>query len=264
MSQEKILLPGMWYGEKKSSTEVEFIKKNLTSIQTEEECILSIVELLKVGDFSVKPLLIQLMNTTKDDRVLNLCIRIFCSVCTHEDLKDSNNFKFLSDVSDASAHSFASGAVETLSYEVVPYLLAMLEDWEDTEIEQTIKNSLDFMLGYSKKISDEASLDEIGEFYLEEMKWIDASVYYYEKKPVFPGDLTKRLFKNAFISLQIGSNLKMYVVPSLLSIWSGEKCPVAYETVMDSVEMEKLQSYANTLSTMEWIKGKKYFYSTEI
>ena len=48
---------------------------------------------IKKGDFSVKPLLIELMNQTKDESVLNLCIRLFCSVCTNEDLRDVSNLR---------------------------------------------------------------------------------------------------------------------------------------------------------------------------
>ena len=46
------------------------------------ENVLLIAETLKKGDFTVKNLLIDLMNQTKDEAVLNICIRLFCSVCT--------------------------------------------------------------------------------------------------------------------------------------------------------------------------------------
>ena len=90
----EVLLPGIWYGEV-SQLSLDELKNSLLSVQDERECILLIVEIMKKGDFSVKNLLIDLMNQTEDEAVLNLCIRLFCSVCTNDDLKDVNNFRFL-------------------------------------------------------------------------------------------------------------------------------------------------------------------------
>ena len=115
-------------------------------VQDEKDCILLIAELLKKGDFSVKNLLIDLMNTTKDDAVLNLCIRLFCSVCTHEDLENPQNLNFLANVSELGALTFASSAINSLSYEVIPYLLALWEDWEDTDVAVAIRDSLDSII----------------------------------------------------------------------------------------------------------------------
>ncbi|MNI90264.1 hypothetical protein D3C73_1477660 [compost metagenome] len=60
--------------------------------------------------------------------MLNLCIRLFCSVASHEDLLKRENLLFLSDLSEINANTFAASALYTLSYDVVPYLLAMLEE----------------------------------------------------------------------------------------------------------------------------------------
>ena len=103
---------------------------------TEKESFILINELLKLGDFSVKRLLIELMNSTRDELVLNLCTRLFCSAATHDDLLETNNLKFLSSASEDGVHNFVVSAGETLSYHVVPYLLALLEEWEDTFVEK--------------------------------------------------------------------------------------------------------------------------------
>ena len=114
---------------------------------TEKESFILINELLKLGDFSVKRLLIELMNSTRDELVLNLCTRLFCSAATHDDLLETNNLKFLSSASEDGVHNFVVSAGETLSYHVVPYLLALLEEWEDTFVEKAIRNELSWMLG---------------------------------------------------------------------------------------------------------------------
>lgn len=264
VSKAITLMPGIWYGSEKDIKEIDKIKENLVKVTTERECILSIVEILKAGDLSVKKLLIQLMNSTKDDDILNLCIRGFCDISTHEDLKDSNNLVFLSNTSDFAAFTFAASAPSTLSYEVVPYLLAMLKEWEDTYVEETIKDSLDKILNYSEELNDDAEVDEIGQLFIEYTKDEDRTIYYYEQEPVFPGNLTKQLMERAYISLNTGSEVEMYTIPSLLSIWSGIKCPVEYDMVMNSEEMEKLIGYIDELIKIPWIKGRKYFYAKEV
>ena len=89
----KLLIPGMSFGHV-SSVALENLKRGLLSVNDERECVLLIAEILKKGDFTVKDLLIDLMNQTKDEAVLNLCIRLFCSVCTHDDLKKLKIFIF--------------------------------------------------------------------------------------------------------------------------------------------------------------------------
>lgn len=264
LDQVTILKPGIWYGSKKSEISVCNIKNDLKKATCEKDLILLIVELLKAGDFSVKQYLLQLMNSTKDQTVLNLCIRVFCSIATHDDLIKSENLSFLSDATDFVANTFAASAPETLSYEVVPYLLAMLEDWEDTYVEQTLRNSLDAILDYSDTISEDAHFEEIGHFYLKQVEPLDTRLYYYEQQPVHPGNLTKELVEHAFISLNRNTALNMFIIPSLLSIWSGEECPITYNTILDTEMMKKLQEYIHTLSKLHWVTGKKYFYSTEI
>ncbi|WP_258958774.1 Imm47 family immunity protein, partial [Bacillus wiedmannii] len=88
----------IWYGEVSNHT-IKTLKSNLRDSVTETECFILINELLKLGDFSVKGLLIELMNSTRNGLVLHLCTRLFCSVATHDDLLETNNLKFLSSAS---------------------------------------------------------------------------------------------------------------------------------------------------------------------
>ncbi|MDM5154705.1 Imm47 family immunity protein [Bacillus sp. DX1.1] len=264
MPSETNLMPGIWYGPVKKNEDITLLKNNFTAITSEKDCILSVIEVLKSGDFTIKNILIDLMNTTKNEAVLNLCIRLFCSVSNHDDLLNSNNLKFLSEISDSNADTFASCAPTTLSYDVVPYLLAMLEEWEDTYVEQTIKDSLDTILGYTKYLSEEATVEEIGQFYLEKRDSLDAESYYYSQQFVFPGDLAKKLIEKSFIAAKTNSRLEMGIIPSLLSIWSGVKCPVEYDTVINDNKLKETISYIDKLSKMDWQTGVKYFYANPV
>ncbi|MBY0595218.1 hypothetical protein K4569_01810 [Bacillus bingmayongensis] len=161
MGISKNLMNDIWYGPKRNPSEIDNLRELLTKISTEKNCILLINELLKVGDFSVKELLVQLLNSTKEENVLNLSIRLFCSIATHDDLLGIKKMNFLSGASENSVATFASCAIDTMSYQVIPYLLALLEEWEDTEVEDGIRNSLEVVLNYSEVCGENAAVDDI-------------------------------------------------------------------------------------------------------
>ena len=256
---KNILLTGSWYGEI-SSLSVEELREKLVQVQDEKDCILLIAELLKKGEFSVKNLLIDLMNTTKDDAVLNLCIRLFCSVCTHEDLENPQNLNFLANVSELGALTFASSAINSLSYEVIPYLLALWEDWEDTDVAVAIRDSLDSYLDYYDVLGEEADLDEVGQYYLDKVQSVDKRLYYYEKGPIFLGDLTKIIFQRLYMAANQKERFALFIQPSLLSVLSGYHFPLEYGQEVSEQDLRKAQEFVDFLAQKEWKKSTKYFY----
>lgn len=264
MSYTVNLMNDLWYGPKKEDHVIDYLKDTLTKVSTEKDCVLLINEIMKLGDFSIKRLLVQLLNTSQEENVLNLAIRLFCSTVTHEELLDSNNFKFLSDASEESISTFSSCALDTLSYQVVPYLLVLLDEWDDTNVELVIRNSLDIMLSYSDVMDESASSEDIGEFYINFLQNIDVHQYYYFGELAYPGDLAKELVQQSVVSLRTNKILGMNMIPTLLSTWSGLRCPVEYTTLVDDDSYKKVINYVNTLSEMNWNIGKKYFYAKEV
>ncbi|PGZ74934.1 hypothetical protein COE49_07730 [Bacillus sp. AFS029637] len=248
----------IWYGEVSNHT-IETLKSNLRDSATEKESFILINELLKLGDFSVKGLLIELMNSTRDELVLHLCTRLFCSVATHDDLLETNNLKFLSSASEDGVHNFVVSAGETLSYHVVPYLLALLEEWEDTFVEKAIRNELSWMLGIEDEYY-EVSLEEFNEAYSGFIENNDTQEYYYHNRLSFPGDLAKKLVPEVMSSLRDRTTYNVVTIPSVLSIWSGSKCPIQYDTIITNEKNRELMSYIDVLTKKEWKIGKKYFY----
>ena len=259
-----IMHKGIWYGKVPNNTSTQELWNKVNKQQNESDKLLAVIELLKVGEFSAKPLLINLMNESNDSSVINLCVRVFCSIARHEDIHNIENLAVLSSANDEVARLFASSSKYTLSYEVVPYLLAMLEEWEETNVEVAIRDSLDWILDYQQEISENATVDEIGEFYLNKKREIEAEKYYYEGELVFPGILTKRLLDASALSRANGKCLEQSIIPKMLSIWSGIKCPVEYHTIVDDEIMRKVFDYVKQLSKMNWEKGCKYFYGHKI
>ncbi|MFP7483469.1 Imm47 family immunity protein [Priestia filamentosa] len=254
------LIKSIWYGPAPSVGETQNIRASLT----EEGKLISLIQLFKSGDFSLKPVLINLMNSTENEEILNLCIHMFCSVCTHEDLRKVENLNFLSQVSEDNAYVFASCARETLSLEVVPYLLALLEEWDDTVAEEVIRDSLDHMMDYTENLDWNAPVDEIGSYYMEWMNTLSPTFYYYNGEPVFPGDLTKSLVQRAFAIRGENTPVKMESIPILLSLWSGKKCPLQYKTLIDEEVFRQLMNYIDTLAQRSWERGRKYFYGNSV
>ncbi|MCM3109363.1 Imm47 family immunity protein [Lederbergia lenta] len=199
---------------------------------TESDVLFYLIELFKIGDFTQKPLLIQIMNQTKDKDVLNLCVRVFLSVATHEDLRGSNNLRFLNKGTTETINTFASAAVTSLSLDIIPYLLVLLEEWN--EISDTaiiIKDSIDFFLDFEEEIGGGATVDEIGDFYFQYCDKSDLDSYYFQQNVAYPGDLAKKLIQRVMIAANNAESLRMELIPSILTISTGEKVPGDYNTI---------------------------------
>ena len=258
------LLNSIWFGEKSTLSPSE-IKENILKAVTETEVLFNLIELYKIGDFTQKTLLIQLMNQTKDETVLNLCIRVFLAVATHDDLKDSNHFQFLSEGTEETINTFASAAITSLSLNIIPYLLALLEEWNEISDTATIiKDSIDFFLDFEECIGEDAIVDEIGDFYFKYCDENDTESYYFQQNLVFPGDLAKKLIQRVMIAANNEEPLRMEVIPSLLSIWTGEKVPGDYSTIISASNYKNFIHYINGLSIKNWEKGQKYFYGYKL
>lgn len=264
MTKTGNLMNSIWFGEKSALSQSE-IKDHILKANTETEVLLNLIELYKIGDFTQKPLLIQLMNQTNDVAVLNLCIRVFLAIATHDDLKESNNLRFLSEGTEETINTFASAAITSLSLEIIPYLLALLEEWE--EIDETaiiIKDSIDFFLNFEEQLGEEVSVDELGEYYFKYCDDKDTENYYFEQSLAFPGDLSKKLIQRLMVAANNQELLKIELVPSLLSIWTGEKVPGDYNTKISSNNYNYFIEYIDRLSKKNWEKGRKYFYGYKL
>lgn len=264
MGETGNLMNSKWFGEKTTLAQSEIKEKILKSV-TEKEVLFNLIELFKTGDFTQKPLLVQLMNQTKDEAILNLCIRVFFSVATHEDLRDSNNLRFLSEVTEETVATFASAATTSLSFEIIPYLLALLEEWEEVSDTATIiRDSIDSFINFEEQIGEDATIDEIGSFYFIYCQEKDTDRYYFQQNLAFPGDLAKKMIQRVMIAANNKEPLKMELIPSLLSIWTGERVPADYTTIISKSNYKDFIVYINGISSENWEKGQKYFYGYKL
>lgn len=260
---QEIMHKGMWYGEVSTEISTSKLWSEIYMENNMRSKILKVVELLKLGDFSAKRLLIKIMNESKDEDIINLAIRVFCSVANHEDILNVNNLKLLSNCSEDAVSTFVSSAEATMSYQVVPYLLALLDEWDDTDIEIQIKDVLASMLQINDDY-EEYSVEDFDNIFTNIVDNKDIEKYYYSGEIIFPGLLTKELIERCYIAVQASDTLKMHTVPSLLSIYSGKLFPVDFFTEITDVNLKQVLNYVDSLSNMSWEKGCKYFYGHRI
>lgn len=264
MRSHENVMDSIWFGEKGHLSKAE-IKDHILKSSTEMEVLFHLIELFKSGDFTQKPLLIQLMNRTRDDDVLKGCIQVFFSVATHEDIKEPTHFHFLSKATENIVHTFASAAITSLSLEIIPYLLALLEEWEEiSDTNMVIRDTIDYLIAYEEEIGEEASLDEIGDYYFNYCQVNNPEMYYFQQTWAFPGDLTKKMMERVMIAATHDEPLKMELIPSLLSIWTGEKVPGDYYTIISKENYKEFIHYVNGLQSKEWARGHKYFYGYKL
>lgn len=60
-------------------------------------------------------------------------------------------------------------------------------------------------------------------------------------------------------SLRDRTTYNVVTIPSVLSIWSGIKCPIQYDTIITNEKHRELMSYIDVLTKKEWKIGKSIF-----
>lgn len=251
---------GIWLGEAREPHHLPILHQHLKNCHDSKECLEIIVEILKLGDFTVKDHLIKIMNSSSNSEIIDCCVRLFLMVGNHRDFKNIDNFHFLADASEDVVETFAVYANRGASYQIVPYLLSLLELWEGTNSEMILRDSLDNLLGFYSIIGEDSSLEEIGEFFLDKLQESQIELYVYKGSSMFLGKLSKELLQRAYQIIDTGESLKMSIIPSMLSTISGLKCPVDYFDILESEMIAHIYSYVDNLIALEMIEGSKYFY----
>lgn len=72
------------------------------------------------------------------------------------------------------------------------------------------------------------------------------------------------MIQRVMIAANNNEPLKMELIPSLLSIWTGERVPAGYTTIISASNYKDFIDYINELSSENWEKGQKYFYGYKL
>ncbi len=252
-----ILHPGPWFGPK-----IDLVNPlEERSSENTGGNFLEICTQLKSGDFSARSLLEKFILLCTDVRIKRQAIRLYCYVARHEDIDFLGNLLGRCDHDEV--FSIVTYAPHTLSPQIVPYLFALLEEYEGTSISEPILSSINSIFPFQYDGGD-VSISELGEQFAGFANNLDAKKYYYGGVEAFAGHLTKNLIETAAIARQQKSLFPLADVPTLLSIWSGERCPVFYGEPVADVEFEDVMNFSKNIASMQWVRGEKYFYGCQV
>jgi len=265
-NNQKITFAGVIYKRAISSLDRNKIWEIIHSTPKEETKLLAIVDLLKLGDFSVKTELIKMMMESSDCKIRLLCCRIFCCIANHSDCSLFRAYleNILERGDEAELKDFVLCSQYTLSPEILPYLLALLSEWEGSEIEEKVRIVLGELFPFINFLSEDVSVNMIEEIFAEKISLIDKEIYFYHGEPSFPGVWTKELLERAIDARWQGDVLRQTFTPSILSLWSGEVCPAFFLTKIDDDMIGNLHTYVKQIAFTKWDKGCKYFYGHKI
>jgi hypothetical protein len=250
-----ILHPGPWFGPR--STTVDH--RAQTEPGRAQARLLELAYALKNGRFETRPDLESFILGSKDPAVRRQAIRLYCYTARHEDIA------FLGKVAEQFDHdeaeTIAVTAPDTLSPAIMPYLLALMEIYADTSIETNIVSSINILFPFGYTGEQPVTLHELGDRFADLAHKLEPGGYYFGGVLAFPGDWTKELMTVAARCRHDKTKFPLARLPALLSICSGELCPVTYGDVIDDAAFERIIGYIKGLAAGTWRRGMKYFYS---
>lgn len=247
-----ILHPGVWFGP-------ELGKHDSPRLKSADELgeLQLVCEHLKCGDFSIRSRLQELIISCQGASVRTQAIRLYCYTARHQDIAFLCNLLERLDHDDILTVVIIAPA--TLSPEVIPYLFTLLGEYGEVSMSQDILSSIDklFPWGY---VGGEVDLIGLSEKFSGFAKSLVTNAYYYEGVLAHPGSLCKVLIEAVAQSRHSKRKFPLANAPTLLSVWSGDKCPVFYGQDVDDRCMQDVLSYVSRIASLQWEVGKKYFY----
>lgn len=244
---------------------IKEIQHNDEQYDTDEYWLIEYLAAFQKGDFSRKADFAALFTKSGDREVFCVGMRIFMAVCSHDDFELLMDF-FENPDDYYDIRAFLVSVTESLSYQSIPYLLALHDLWADTVIAAEIAFILNGMLHfappdglYEGKYGEYAT-EQIGEAFMAFGEEYDLNSYYYDGKEVFLGDLTKLLMGTAIYCMR---NNKLFYSTEILSILSdstGMACPVKTDEYVDEEQIGAILKYIDQLPKERYQRGCKYFY----
>ena len=161
----------------------------------EENKLLNYLVQFQDGDFSSKEEFVNYFLNTSDWNTYVLGTRLFMAICSHSDVKMV--IPFLSECNKKQLQVFLAFMPESLTIQFVPLLLALYEDWKDTDLRQNIVRCICEMLGYEFHYEIQYDINELENLFISFSRENDLFLYYYRGQPYFVGDMTKQIISMA-------------------------------------------------------------------
>ena len=215
----------------------------------------------KRGNFQNKKEFAKCFANSDDKNVFLKGSRTFAAICTHEDFELLN--EFYASVGETHLQIFLSCVSESLSLQSIPYLLALLEKWEDTEIGIRIHQLIMEMLG---KLCDEeiADAEECGREFVEFSKTHDLQKYYFKGQVVNYGGLCKELIMIVMSCKNANKPFFAGILSDILSNSFGIECPVKGGDIVTDQTVAQIFEFVKKIADINPEPGVKYYFGKKI
>lgn len=225
----------------------------------EEKIFMDYLFKFQNGDFSAKREFVDFFLNASEWNTYVSGIRLFMAVCSHSDIELLSSF--LSECDENHLRVFLAFVPESLTIQAVPYLLALYETWEDTDVGQDIAKTICEMLG--EEYHDEVHYDvnELGNLFISFSEKNDLLLYYYDGKEYFVGEMTKKIISVAAYCHSKSIGFLCDIMSSVISNGTGVECPVHYNINISDDVMNELFEYVKSLIEKQQTPGKKYFFN---
>ena len=223
-----------------------------------EQKLLEILTAFQQGNFGRISELPMISRSSSNSDIRRFALRLFLSASNHSDIALLNDM--LDETSESDVNDFCYYSESSLSLQTLPYLLALFETWEGTDVGELVCQTIGYTIDSLPAQDGDCSLDELAYECKSFLSTHDQEKYYYAGNEFFVGSLTKQLVSEVMICRAKARPYFSDQVPSILSIVTGIKCPVRNGTQITDIVLKKIMHYINVLSSKNWIPGCKYFY----
>lgn len=224
--------------------------------------LLKILAELQEGNFEQISELTKISQISQDSDIRRSALRLFLSAASHDDIPLLGNM--LDETSEAVVNDFCYFAESSLSPQILPYLLAMFETWEGTDIGEQICQTIGYVINSLPAQDGYCSQDELVNECKQFLNTHDQKKYFYAGSEFFVGTLTKEMISEMMLCKSKSKPYFSNQLPSILSISTGIKCPLQAGIQITDIVVEKVMHYVKALSEKKWIPGRKYFYGNLI
>ena len=213
------------------------------------------------GNFQGKKEFVNLFIKSDDKSVLSNGFQTFMAISTHEDFELLNDFFASGD--EERLWVFLAYVKESLSLQMIPYLLALLETWEDTDIGIRIHQIIIEMTGKycDEEISDP---DVCGSAFIDFSKNNDLQKYYFKGQVVNYGSMTKELITIAMSCMNTNRPFYGGILTEILSNSFGITSPINDREMVTNEKVAQIFEFVKKIAEINPEAGVKYYYGHKI
>ena len=215
----------------------------------------------KSGNFQNKNEFVNCLLNCSDKSEFSKGFETFMAVSTHKDFELLNDF--LAAAGEDHLWVFLAYVKESLSLQAIPYLLALLEMWEDTDIGIRIHQIIMEMIGKycDEEISD---VEACGNEFIEFSKTNDLQKYYFKGQVVNYGSMTKELITIAMGCMSKNRPFHGVILTEILSNSFGIECPISDREMVTNEKVSQIFEFVKKIAEINPEPGAKYYYGHKL